>query len=432
MPIRTSKTSSRPSSSRTAFQFESLESRRMMSVSLNATTGLLTVTGRSVSDTLTVMPKTVAGQSYLEVSDNGVKTSYLLASVKTIRLIGNAGNDTLIVGSTITRPAILDGGEGKDVLTAGGGRDFLYGGDGDDSLYGGGDNDALYGGNGNDNLYGQGGSDQLFGGAGNDNLNGGDQGDTLDGGEGNDTLRGGNHNDTLKGGNGNDLLYGDAGNDLLYGGNGNDSLQGGAGDDTYNGGWGADDLFEWTNGTDPGGNDTVDYSDRTTGVVATSDDERNDGAYIRTASGGRLSIENDFILGSFEIIKGGSGNDILGGPSYNQPKITIYGNAGNDRLFVNNTNAAGTPISTVGWLYGGEGDDVIVGSAAGGDYLFGEAGNDVLVDGFVANSTYRSAAIDRLDGGAGRDIAFRAGFGDSVINYEDLRSIWAYDYREWL
>jgi Ca2+-binding RTX toxin-like protein len=109
-----------------------------------------------------------------------------------------------------------------------------------DAAHGNGGDDKLYGAVGADTLYGDTGNDQLYGEAGSDLLNGGLGNDYLSGGSGNDQLYGGLGNDTLVGGPGNDKLFGDAGNDRMvfsyrpdYGlPNDSGEINGGAGFDT--------------------------------------------------------------------------------------------------------------------------------------------------------------------------------------------------------
>lgn len=80
----------------------------------------------------------------------------------------------------------------------------------------------------------------IDGGAGNDILRGGFAGDTLLGGAGLDLMLGGQGNDLLRGGAGRDMLIGGDGNDRLFGDAGDDILVGGRGVDQLNGGAGAD------------------------------------------------------------------------------------------------------------------------------------------------------------------------------------------------
>ena len=59
-----------------------------------------------------------------------------------LSIFGEAGNDTLVVGASVTANAILDGGSGNDTLNGGGGREILIGGTGADLILGG-HSDAL-------------------------------------------------------------------------------------------------------------------------------------------------------------------------------------------------------------------------------------------------------------------------------------------------
>lgn len=193
---------------------------------------------------------------------------------------------------------------------------LLNGGDGNDLMFGTLFNDQISMGNGNNIAYGNEGNDRII--------------DSLGG---NDIAYGGAGNDTIIMYDGNDALYGEDGNDiiektgvgigLLYGGNGNDTIKGGLGNDTIYGGDG-DDVI-----TDKSGVDTI-YGD-----------SGND-----TITGGGSSTQ---------IIRGGDGDDILGFDSINYTSYSVekyqYGEAGNDTLRV----ARG-----VNFLNGGEGDDTYI------------------------------------------------------------------------
>ncbi|WP_254053592.1 beta strand repeat-containing protein [Singulisphaera sp. GP187] len=206
----------------------------------------------------------------------------------------------------------------------------------------------------------------------------------LDGGSGNDylsadaTLLGGDGNDTLIGGAGDDSLDGGAGDDVLFGDTGNNTLVGGSGHDTIlvNGTDFADVItlgevtpgtlttaINGANGSNPytsierieihglGGNDQINASTVTLGLIVTGDDG------------------DDAITGGIgaDFLDGGRGND------------TINGLAGIDTI------------------YGGEGDDILTGGT-GNDQLFGGAGSDTIVWNNGDNS-------DLVEGGEGTDIA---------------------------
>lgn len=173
----------------------------------------------------------------------------------------------------------------------------------------------------------------------------------FNGGAGNDTFTGGAGDDTLSGGGGSDTLKGDKGNDVLIGGAGADSLDGGLG---YN---------------------TASYENATSGVtVSISSPSSNTG----DASGDTYANIQDVIGSNF--------NDIL--RPWSNPARTVYnptggsawGGAGDDILYGTTANNNS--------LYGGDGNDVIQGNS-GRDYLYGGAGADTFV--YVATGDSNSS-----------------------------------------
>ena len=107
------------------------------------------------------------------------------------------------------------------------------------------------------------------------------------GGSGPDTLIGADSaQNRFEGGNGDDTLTADAsGNDKLFGQGGNDRLESAARGDRLDGGDGGDTLVPGTGVVQRGadsvtggpGFDSVHYTERTTAVEVTLDDEDNDG-----------------------------------------------------------------------------------------------------------------------------------------------------------
>src|SRR5688572_5651616 len=200
-----------------------------------------------------------------------------LSQVREVKLSGGAGNDRLLISSSLTVPGTVLGGEGVDQLVGGNGNDRLVGEEG---------NDTLDGGNGNDTLNGGGqpratpdGADVLAGGGGDDVLVGGEVagvnalfGDRFIGGDGNDiadysnrtdgvavtldrAANDGRRNSTendlvgpendieiVSGSGGVDTLVGNSGNNRLFGNNGDDTLIGNGGTDVLDGGGGVDTI----------------------------------------------------------------------------------------------------------------------------------------------------------------------------------------------
>ncbi len=93
--------------------------------------GVLTVTGSTGDDTVTITEPT--GLVRVE-SSFFPTTDFASASVQQILVMLGAGNDTLLVSSTL--PLVAVGGDGNDILTGGAGRSILIGGLGSDLLYG--------------------------------------------------------------------------------------------------------------------------------------------------------------------------------------------------------------------------------------------------------------------------------------------------------
>lgn len=139
---------------------------------------------------------------------------------------------------------------------------------------------------------------------------------------------------TVYGGAGNDTIRGGQAPDLLYGEGGADSVSGGGGYDTLFGGTGNDNLHAGFEGAE---------------------------------------------------LHGDAGNDLL---NLSDDGGIAYGDAGKDRLITYGGGA----------LYGGDGDDLLRGSAYM-DSLYGEAGNDTLYGN--AGPDTGNGPIDLLDGGAG-------------------------------
>jgi len=243
--------------------FESLETRRMLSISLVGSR--MTITGTDDADVITV----TQGASPLNyvVFENGPTT--LVQSnriIKQIEVHGGKDDDTLVIDSSVTANSTLYGEDGNDTMIGGAGADKFVGGAdndtadyefrqdnlrlslnniADDGKFSEGDNittdvENIIGGSGNDvivaNTIGNTAVDNFFdGGAGDDDIR------ALGG---NDLVFGGAGDDSLDGGLGDDTIAGNAGKDYILGGDGDDVIEANDGEvDTVIGGMGWDTVW---------------------------------------------------------------------------------------------------------------------------------------------------------------------------------------------
>jgi Ca2+-binding RTX toxin-like protein len=188
-----------------------LESRVLLTATLDSTSGVLSINGTNYGDDVVVE---LVDESQIQVTHNSKVSVFPFGSVTSLSFTGKGGRDHFENLTSVPvdamggpGPDTLIGGPGNDSLTGSTGSDLLIGNDGDDVLSGySGTGDTLEGGLGNDQLFGGLGSDTLRGGDGADDLNGGDGNDSVSGGNGDDTLIGGGNRDALDGGNGDDLI----------------------------------------------------------------------------------------------------------------------------------------------------------------------------------------------------------------------------------
>jgi Ca2+-binding RTX toxin-like protein len=253
-------------------QVERMESRRLLSVSLNAATGVVTVAGEPGADAVYA----AAHDGLLQVTQNDLTYAFAAASVSklVVAVDDDAGGWNLVaIAPEVVTPTdirgggtgdVLQGGSGPDVITVRGYRSYATGGGGNDTF-----------------VVCDGGEITADGGAGNDvvRLKTTDAaGNLLAGGPGYDTvdysafapgivLRNGPTGrylpgtaaspelldpesadqptgfESFYGGRGNDVILGTAGPNYLRGSAGNDLIRGGGGDDSLDGGPGTDTLY---------------------------------------------------------------------------------------------------------------------------------------------------------------------------------------------
>jgi Ca2+-binding RTX toxin-like protein len=301
-----------------------------------------------------------------------------------MRATGTAGNDVLEVLTDPERPADLqafgirvEAAAGEDVVNLGGrtaepcppsvarcsmSERSVIGGDGDDQLIGSTGNDTLVGEAGNDTIDGAAGNDRLLGGFGATTSE--DGADVVDGGAGNDRISGGGGTNALRGGTGDDAILADTaepvdasvwdggpGNDTLAVGDGPMRLVGGSGNDRITIARGVTVRANGIKVSAGAGNDSVEFSRATAGVVIRLGRGRD------VAAGG---AGDDFIdgEGGHDRIAGGGGDDVLVGRAGND---ALGGDAGRDALFA------------------GPGNDALNGGA-GTDFLAPGPGNNRLSD----------------------------------------------------
>jgi len=178
-----------------------------------------------------------------------------------------------------------------------------------------------------------------------------------------DTYTGSNTEDTIRGGAGSDTITGGAGNDVITAGGGDDSVDGGADDDRLVGA-GGDDTLSGGEGDDTivagNGNDFYGYNGTTT-----------------SSEGGD------------DVVRGGQGNDWL---QDSEGADTLYGGLGDDTVVGADE---GVVDAEADYLSGGYGNDVVAGD--NGDTLVGGEGEDAFGVGFDFGVGYEAVTITDLD-----------------------------------
>jgi Ca2+-binding RTX toxin-like protein len=112
--------------------FETLESRRLLSVSAVFAAGVLTVTSDHAPDQVLIGTDN-HGRIFVHANH------HVLLAVPAHDVIGIAvdlggGNDSLNTAHTVNRPMTIHGGAGNDTIVAGTGHDQIFGDEGDDHI----------------------------------------------------------------------------------------------------------------------------------------------------------------------------------------------------------------------------------------------------------------------------------------------------------
>jgi uncharacterized repeat protein (TIGR03803 family) len=355
--------------------------------------GDVLVQGTDGNDTITVAPAGTLDALTL----NGTSVAYTASDVTGFDIRAHAGNDN-VSGPQATQPMRIFGGAGNDTLTGGQGSDLLVGGagndiyvfkpatrtqtdtmvelphEGTDTL----DFSALAAldpvtvnlASATTTLASHTRRTVLVGAAGEAaNF------ENVRGGAGNDLITGNAAANYLFGGPGNDTLQGGPGNDTLEGGPGNDSLAGGTGNDVY--------LFKAASATAPEtdtlvenageGIDTLDFSALPASTPVTVN-LASLTTTLATHANRTVLVAAAGMAANFENVFGGAGNDVLTG---NAAGGILEGGGGDDLLTA------------------GSGRTILVGGA-GADTLIGGSNDDLLISGTTTFDKNLSALLSIL------------------------------------
>lgn len=131
------------------------------------------------------------------------------------------------------------------------------------------------------------------------------------------------------------------------------------------------------------------------------------------------------------IAHGGDGNDQIYATDARY-SVSIYGDAGHDRITGGSANDFLSGGDGVDCIWGSAGDDLILGDA-GDDFLFGREGNDILIGGEGNDRMEGHDGRDILIGGLGSDYMRGDGGEDILIggttsydeDHDALAAVWA-------
>jgi Ca2+-binding RTX toxin-like protein len=261
---------------------------------------------------------------------------------------------------------------------------------------------------------------------------------TLNGGAGVDTIIGSSGNDTVNGGTGNDVALMGDGDDLFVWnpGGGSDTVEGQAGVDTlrFNGANVNENIDISANGDrvrftrnvanitmDLNGVETIDFN-ALGGIdnIVVNDMTGTDVTQVNLNLASTLGGSTGDGAVDTITINATSGDDVITLANNNgvvtvsglASEVTISGFEATDRIVINGLGgddviaASGLGTAMLFTANGGDGDDVLIGSA-GNDTLLGGAGDDVLIGG---------GGADVLDGGPGNNILVQGASVGPLVN----------------
>jgi Ca2+-binding RTX toxin-like protein len=137
----------------------------------------------------------------------------------------------------------------------------------------------------------------------------------------------------------------------------------------------------------------------TAGLLTIIGDSLDNSIVVSRNAAGTLLVNNGAVA-----ISGGQASVA------NTSLIQVFGQGGNDRISLDETNGA-LPKAN---LFGGDGNDTLIGGS-GNDLLFGEAGNDTLQGKGGDDLLFGGTGNDTLIGGAGNDQVFGQAGNDLMI-----------------
>jgi Ca2+-binding RTX toxin-like protein len=230
---------------------------------------------------------------------------------------------------------------------------------------------------------------------------------TIPGTDGDDTVTGTDNSDVIATGDGADVVLGLGAQDTVCLGPGNDRFVGGPGVDSFIADSTTDgrDVVEST--------EIVSYAARVLPVVVTVDGVANDGQ----------AGEGDDVGNSLTVVDGGSGADVLTAP-LTTPGTGLHGGPGNDRLTAGQFlfGEAGDDVLTHqgplrATMDGGDGGDRLVDNGTGGSSMDGGPGDDVLTAGGGGPGAFMTGrdGNDKLTGGPDRDVLLGDGGNDLLV-----------------
>jgi Ca2+-binding RTX toxin-like protein len=309
-------------------------------------------------------------------------------------LVASQARDLHAVAPASDAREFNDGPVAEDDITAVPGGPFdLYGTQGDDTMH------AAPAGN---QVWGYGGDDVLYGGIGFDNLIGGD---------GHDVLYGGDGSDSLQGMAGADDEYGESGDDTFWISSATDLIG-----DRYDGGAGMDQINVTLNKQ----SDNVNFS-----AISLVSIERlfyigNGGTPSTLVFTPTQVAGLNYFLGGANIKFSAPGSVDLSGAIINSTWVFRLADGANSLTLPGGyfQPAGSAPYTEHALVFGGNGADVIIGGNV--TYLYGNDGDDTLIAGSAAGSTYAATidggrGIDHLVGGPGDD-SFQDDPFDPVTN----------------